>query len=378
MKKAMKCMAGILVLTLAFAQVTPVSAFAEEAIAATDAEQTIYTGTCGAEGDNITWTYDTTTQTMTFSGTGSMGLERYAITTDLMPWRQGDVASVYNAKNVVFEEGITDLGYLSDNTVFGADVDEYTLTVPDSAEKWDWIYRTIRKTMSYAQYGSRFYYSLMHQLKDGGFSIGEHFTSTGTSENPIVPAQGTAKNGMTWDYSYDTLTLTIGGTDTIPSALWDDEEGIDSIAYAATTIIIDRDFIAPDDVKTGRLEKYQYINELLNIEDVDIYCYKDSAFGKLYEERTAYYDEEFPPFTMYDKIHYIENANCGDMNTDGVVDLLDAIYFGKYLAGLIQPSDVQLAATDCNGNGVTGEEADLSVLMKFLVGSITDLPYTGE
>lgn len=171
MKKAMKCMAGILALTLAFAQVTPVSAFAEEAIAATDAEQTIYTGTCGAEGDNITWTYDTTTQTMTFSGIGSMGLERYAITTDLMPWRQGDVASVYNAKNVVFEEGITDLGYLSDNTVFGANVDGYTLTVPDSAEKWDWIYRTIRKTMSYAQYGSRFYYSLMHQLKDGGFSI---------------------------------------------------------------------------------------------------------------------------------------------------------------------------------------------------------------
>ena len=81
---------------------------------------------------------------------------------------------------------------------------------------------------------------------------------------------------------------------------------------------------------------------------------------------------------MYDKIYYIENANCGDMNTDGVVDLLDAIYFGKYLAGLIQPSDVQLAATDCNGNGVTGEEADLSVLMKFLVGSIKNLPYTKE
>lgn len=156
MKKTIKCMAGILALTLAFAQVTPVSVFAEEAIAATDVEQTVYTGTCGAEGDNITWTYDTTTQTMTFSGTGSMGLERYAITTDLMPWKQGDVASVYNAKNVVFEEGITDLGYLSDNTVFGADVDAYTLTVPDSAEKWDWIYRTIRKTMSYAQMAAGF------------------------------------------------------------------------------------------------------------------------------------------------------------------------------------------------------------------------------
>ena len=30
MKKAMKCMAGILALTLAFAQVAPVSVFAEE------------------------------------------------------------------------------------------------------------------------------------------------------------------------------------------------------------------------------------------------------------------------------------------------------------------------------------------------------------
>ena len=35
MKKAMKCMAGILALTLAFAQVAPVSAFAEETTAAT-------------------------------------------------------------------------------------------------------------------------------------------------------------------------------------------------------------------------------------------------------------------------------------------------------------------------------------------------------
>ena len=35
MKKTIKCMAGILALTLAFAQVTPVSVFAAEAIAVT-------------------------------------------------------------------------------------------------------------------------------------------------------------------------------------------------------------------------------------------------------------------------------------------------------------------------------------------------------
>ena len=36
MKKVIKCMAGILALTLAFAQVAPVSVFAEETTAATE------------------------------------------------------------------------------------------------------------------------------------------------------------------------------------------------------------------------------------------------------------------------------------------------------------------------------------------------------
>ena len=44
-------------------QVVPFSAFAIRA------GQTVYTGECGEDGDNIIWTYDTTTQTMTFSGT---------------------------------------------------------------------------------------------------------------------------------------------------------------------------------------------------------------------------------------------------------------------------------------------------------------------
>lgn len=56
MKKAMKCMAGILALTLAFAQVAPVSAFAEETTAATATEeaQAVYSGDCSAEGSSVT------------------------------------------------------------------------------------------------------------------------------------------------------------------------------------------------------------------------------------------------------------------------------------------------------------------------------------
>ena len=47
MKKAMKCMAGILALTLAFAQVAPVSVFAEETTAATEVKCTPFVRQCG-------------------------------------------------------------------------------------------------------------------------------------------------------------------------------------------------------------------------------------------------------------------------------------------------------------------------------------------
>ena len=72
MKKAMKCMAGILALTLAFAQVAPVSAFAEETTAATEEAQAVYSGDCSAEGSSVTWTYNPTEKTLTFSGTGAI------------------------------------------------------------------------------------------------------------------------------------------------------------------------------------------------------------------------------------------------------------------------------------------------------------------
>ena len=45
-----------------------------------------YSGNCGVEGgDNVTWTYDVATATMTFSGTGEMqglydvGTEKYTL-----------------------------------------------------------------------------------------------------------------------------------------------------------------------------------------------------------------------------------------------------------------------------------------------------------
>lgn len=105
MKKAMKCMAGILALTLAFAQVAPVSAFAEETTAATEEAQAVYSGDCSAEGSSVTWTYNPTEKTLTFSGTGA--IKDYQASGEALPWLSA--SDDYNVKKVVLEEGITSL-----------------------------------------------------------------------------------------------------------------------------------------------------------------------------------------------------------------------------------------------------------------------------
>ena len=115
MKKAMKCMAGILALTLAFAQVAPVSAFAEETTAATEEAQAVYSGDCSAEGSSVTWTYNQTERTLTFSGTGA--IKDYQASGEALPWLSA--SDTYNVRKVILEEGITSLpDFAEENGLF--------------------------------------------------------------------------------------------------------------------------------------------------------------------------------------------------------------------------------------------------------------------
>ena len=78
-----------------------------------------YSGTCGAQGDNLTWTLDTETGVMTISGTGEM--KNYGSSS--MPWY-----SYQNSiKTVVIENGVTSIG----NYAF-KDCSELTsITIPE-------------------------------------------------------------------------------------------------------------------------------------------------------------------------------------------------------------------------------------------------------
>ena len=63
----------------------------------------------------------------------------------------------------------------------------------------------------------------------------------------------------------------------------------------------------------------------------------------------------------------------GDVNLDGKVDIADAIFLNKYLATLIQFSDVQVANADCCQDGVLNDQ-DTTALMQFIILLIDDLP----
>lgn len=73
---------------------------------------------------------------------------------------------------------------------------------------------------------------------------------------------------------------------------------------------------------------------------------------------------------------YSLSASVGDVNEDGVVNLMDAIALNKYLAGMISLTDNQLIAANCNTADGTSNinEDDVTSLMRFVINLILDLP----
>jgi hypothetical protein len=65
---------------------------------------------------------------------------------------------------------------------------------------------------------------------------------------------------------------------------------------------------------------------------------------------------------------------CGDVDGNGVVDLIDAIYLNKAMANIIVLSDTAKKSADCNLDGAVNDE-DCSILLQYVIMLIPDLPY---
>ncbi len=377
-------------------------------------EQTIYTGTCGTEGNNITWTYDASTQTMTFSGTGAMN---DFVEGEEIPWMSGKLSTVYDARNVIYEEGITDVGDIISVSIPVKDEDEahYDVTIPESATDAGWcLSRRLEHGITYhVKYGSWAYYHLYGYVPENRENC--DIVATEVAEKEFLPTEGETEYGLRWKFDYETATLTLGGTDgqaeldldafdqgdnnwLIRNDSFHDEDGVVSkIWCAAETIVIEKDFIVPEDPEELQsiteispeenpfyeMFKYNYLNYMiyyLGYPDVKtIYYYKDSPFEQEYKDYVAYYGEELPVWVNAgnDVICMdADNVACGDLNVDGNVNLLDAVYMNKYTAKVVDLSDAQKAAADCNGDGDVND-VDATTLIEFLILQIPSLPYQG-
>lgn len=359
-----------------------------------------YSGSCGVEGgDNVTWTYDVATATMTFSGTGEMqglydvGTEKYT----LPSWLYGyGAVPNYHPKHIIIEEGITrivaDRWYLFGHDIPSSESERCTVTIPESLKNtnlFDYAINPNDYLTFQVKQQSVFYFQLMNAMD---LHPDNHwiYESTGVAEDVIVSedgmTEGSSEKGLNWKFDGEKRILYLSGTD-VPARKGSALDDIQDLVSVAKTIVIDKDFVPPLGTDLTTWTNY-YLKSTSN-RDIyhNVYLYRGSLFDQhylaakaLYKEYEGLTDEEEERYGIFNQGYYYigESDTCGDVNLDGTVDILDAIYFGKYLAGVVQLSDAQVAATDCNGNGVTGEEADLTVLMKFLVGSVTDLPYTEE
>lgn len=366
----------------------------------TDPDLSTYSGNCGVEGgDNVTWTYDVATATMTFSGTGEMqglydvGMEKYT----LPSWLYGyGAVPNYHPKHIIIGEGITHIvaerWYLFGHDIPSSESERCTITIPESLKNinlFSYSFDSDDYITFQVKQQSVFYFQLMNAMD---LHPDNHwiYESTGLAKDVVASedgmTEGSSEKGLHWKFDAEKRVLYLSGTD-VPGNQGSALSEIKDLVSVAKAIVIDKDFVPPLGTDLTTWTNY-YLKTFYGLEIYhNVYLYRGSLFDQhylaakaLYKEYEHLTDEEEERYGIFNQGYYYigESDTCGDVNLDGTVDLVDAIYFGKYLAGLVQMSDAQLAATDCNGNGVTGEEADLGVLMKFLIGGITDLPYTEE
>ena len=349
----------------------PVSA-SEVPVATATQENTIYTGKIGVDYA-ITWTYNPETETITFSGTGSL-MNADNETTNMDQFNT-IIPSGSSIKHVIFEEGIEDIGWIGAtffDSGFYYDSSDYTVTLPEHFGK----YYLGGVTNVKGLYGSQVYYDLARYK-------GVNFEPTGIAKEPLYETSGTCKEGATWEYNYATHIITISG----PGYGYD-ESDIPITAIYGYKLDPNLTFPEEKDEENG-WNKWLY-DHWYNTAKSPVYCYKDSQYAKEYEiccdllDKKIENAEDEQERVFYTRIRknlnaiYLDDGSlCGDINMDGFINLTDAVLLGKAVNDSITVTDAQKVQMDCNGDGDISAD-DMLSLLRFLTHKIDTLPENAE
>lgn len=257
-----------------------VTAAAEETgtvVSETDstADKTVFTGSCG---EDATWTYDKSSETLTIMGTGSV--EAYVKAGVMIKTPGWQVVNDYAAKHIVIGDGITEVGEgFLDTCIYGT-TEPRTLQVSSTVTKMDLNPALQERSVTfYGTKGSWFYEQVYETNR---------FVDISTGEPDKVPTSGTYSDGASWNYDEKSETLTVSGDGGITEKEFTTYFGWDR---PVKRIVIGKEVKLPDwnsDVSGLNLFFRALISDAETGNGPFLSIYPDSEAGKAYEDLVAY------------------------------------------------------------------------------------------
>lgn len=314
MKKAIITFSALL-LSVSMLGGTVQAAGSTALVATSVTQQTTYSGTCGAKGSDVTWTYDTETETLTISGTGKV--EAYVengATIKTPGWMANGIP--FEATHAVIEDGITGVGEGFCENCFGGSAGALKLEVSESVKNMD--LESLLNNENVYFYGKKeswFYYSVYQT---------DRFISTGTATEKYVPTSGTYSDGATWSYDIETRTLTVDGNGMIAES-----EYMEHFGQSAEKVVFGRDVQPPDRTDSNGLNLFLYscIAQYTSEDGPEVCLYRNSVMGAEYEKFYAYQLNQSGKDEDWVNQHYpvtlLESGTGGDLyltKTYGTVD----------------------------------------------------------
>ena len=171
-RKTMKLkMKKTLALILCLAMLASVFTFTVPVVAA----DTVYSGTCGANGDNVKWELNATTGVMTISGEGEMADYDYRT---LPPWN----TYKFSIKTVNINEGVTRIGAYSFRNYYPG---LSAVTMPDTVT-------SVGEQAFFASYGIKSIYipANLNDIGDAFFALSSLEAITVSKDNKVYHANG--------------------------------------------------------------------------------------------------------------------------------------------------------------------------------------------